>query len=148
MNTLAHGIVKRSQEEALLSTVIPNRRPFSAELDSRARALTSLLLVGFLTLASAVTLRAQQITGTLYGSVLDSQNAAIPGATVTATNVDTGLARVLTFDPDVGLDRLLLTPISQSAADQRAGRAHAARGECRGVSEVARSAWNHPGILR
>jgi hypothetical protein len=93
MNTLAHGIVKRSQEEALLSTVIPNRRPFSAELDSRARALTSLLLVGFLTLASAVTLRAQQITGTLYGSVLDSQNAAIPGATVTATNVDTGLAR-------------------------------------------------------
>jgi ATP-dependent helicase HrpB len=37
--------------------------------------------------------------------------------------VDTGLARVLAFDPAVGLDRLRLTPISRSSADQRAGRA-------------------------
>jgi ATP-dependent helicase HrpB len=37
--------------------------------------------------------------------------------------VDTGLARVLVFDPAVGLDRLRLTPISRSSADQRAGRA-------------------------
>jgi ATP-dependent helicase HrpB len=37
--------------------------------------------------------------------------------------VDTGLARVLVFDPAVGLDRLKLLPISQAAADQRAGRA-------------------------
>ncbi len=37
--------------------------------------------------------------------------------------VDTGLARQLTFDARLGLDRLQLTPISQASAAQRAGRA-------------------------
>ncbi len=37
--------------------------------------------------------------------------------------VDTGLARSLSFDPHVGMDRLRLVPISQASADQRAGRA-------------------------
>ena len=37
--------------------------------------------------------------------------------------VDTGLARSLCFDPNVGMDRLQLVPISQASADQRAGRA-------------------------
>ena len=37
--------------------------------------------------------------------------------------VDSGLARSLSFDPHVGMDRLQLTPISQASADQRAGRA-------------------------
>jgi ATP-dependent helicase HrpB len=37
--------------------------------------------------------------------------------------VDTGLARVLTLDRRLGLDRLVLTPISRASADQRAGRA-------------------------
>jgi ATP-dependent helicase HrpB len=37
--------------------------------------------------------------------------------------VDSGWARVLRFDPHVGLDRLILSPISRASADQRAGRA-------------------------
>jgi ATP-dependent helicase HrpB len=37
--------------------------------------------------------------------------------------VDTGLARLLVFDPAVGLDRLRVTPISRASADQRTGRA-------------------------
>lgn len=37
--------------------------------------------------------------------------------------VDSGLARVLRFDPGVGLDRLELERISRASADQRAGRA-------------------------
>jgi ATP-dependent helicase HrpB len=37
--------------------------------------------------------------------------------------VDTGLARLLTFEPHVGLDRLRITPISRASADQRSGRA-------------------------
>jgi ATP-dependent helicase HrpB len=37
--------------------------------------------------------------------------------------VDLGLARIMRFDPHVGLDRLELTPISKASADQRAGRA-------------------------
>lgn len=37
--------------------------------------------------------------------------------------IDTGLARQLTYDAAIGLDRLGLTPISQASAEQRAGRA-------------------------
>ena len=37
--------------------------------------------------------------------------------------VDTGLARMMTFDADLGLDRLALTPIARDAAEQRTGRA-------------------------
>lgn len=37
--------------------------------------------------------------------------------------VDTGVARILRNDPGSGLDRLVLEPISQASADQRAGRA-------------------------
>ncbi|MFO1094209.1 MAG: helicase-related protein [Planctomycetaceae bacterium] len=37
--------------------------------------------------------------------------------------VDSGLAKIMQFDPHVGLDRLELTPISKASADQRAGRA-------------------------
>lgn len=45
--------------------------------------------------------------------------------------VDAGLARVMRFDPGVGLDRLELERISRSSADQRAGRAgRTAPGRC------------------
>lgn len=37
--------------------------------------------------------------------------------------VDTGLARIMTYDPDLGLDRLELAPIARDSAEQRAGRA-------------------------
>jgi ATP-dependent helicase HrpB len=37
--------------------------------------------------------------------------------------VDTGFAKVMRFDPQSGLDKLELTPISRASADQRAGRA-------------------------
>jgi ATP-dependent helicase HrpB len=37
--------------------------------------------------------------------------------------VDTGLARVLSFDPALGLDRLRVMPVSRASAEQRAGRA-------------------------
>jgi ATP-dependent helicase HrpB len=39
------------------------------------------------------------------------------------TVIDSGLARVMRFDEQVGLDRLELTRISKASADQRAGRA-------------------------
>jgi len=45
--------------------------------------------------------------------------------------VDSGLARTLTYDPHVGLDRLHLARISRASADQRAGRAGRTRpGRC------------------
>jgi ATP-dependent helicase HrpB len=57
--------------------------------------------------------------------VVLSTNVAETSVTVNGVTgvVDTGLARVLTFDPAVGLDRLDLAPISKSSADQRSGRA-------------------------
>jgi ATP-dependent helicase HrpB len=39
------------------------------------------------------------------------------------TVVDSGLARIASFDPDRGMDRLDLMPISKASATQRAGRA-------------------------
>ncbi len=47
------------------------------------------------------------------------------------TVIDSGLARVMRFDPQVGLDRLELEPISQASATQRSGRAgRVAAGTC------------------
>lgn len=54
-----------------------------------------------------------------------STNVAETSVTVEGVTgvVDSGLARVLEFDPRVGLDRLQLKPISRASAEQRAGRA-------------------------
>jgi hypothetical protein len=51
-------------------------------------ATLAMLLVGFL-----VTAQAQQITGTIAGTVKDPQGAAITSAIVKATNTDTGFTR-------------------------------------------------------
>src|ERR1041385_9204807 len=45
----------------------------------------------------AAPLRAQS-TGTIQGTVVDTQNAAVPGATVVITNTATGLSRTLVTD--------------------------------------------------
>jgi ATP-dependent helicase HrpB len=57
--------------------------------------------------------------------VVLSTNVAETSVTIEgiAGVVDTGLARILTFDPALGLDRLEVTPISKASADQRTGRA-------------------------
>jgi ATP-dependent helicase HrpB len=57
--------------------------------------------------------------------VVLSTNVAETSLTIEGVTavVDTGLARSLRFDARVGMDRLQLVPISQAAADQRAGRA-------------------------
>lgn len=67
--------------------------------------------------------------------------------------VDSGLARVLRFDPAVGLDRLELEPICQASAAQRAGRAgRTADGVCfrlwDAVGHRARPEWLDPEIRR
>jgi outer membrane receptor protein involved in Fe transport len=52
---------------------------------------------------------AQQTTGTLAGRVVDEQAAALPGATVTAKNADTGFTRTAVTDGE-GLYRLGALP--------------------------------------
>jgi ATP-dependent RNA helicase HrpB len=57
--------------------------------------------------------------------VVLSTNVAETSVTVEGVTavIDTGLVRQLKFDPNAGLDRLELTPISRASAEQRAGRA-------------------------
>jgi ATP-dependent helicase HrpB len=57
--------------------------------------------------------------------VILSTNVAETSVTIEGVTgvVDSGQARVLRFDPTVGLDKLQLEPISRASADQRAGRA-------------------------
>jgi ATP-dependent helicase HrpB len=57
--------------------------------------------------------------------VILSTNVAETSLTIEGVTgvVDTGLARMLRYDDSSGLDRLELAPISQAAAQQRAGRA-------------------------
>jgi hypothetical protein len=53
---------------------------------------------------------AQQTTGTITGRVLDAQNAAIPGASVTAKSPTTGFARTVVSDTE-GVYRLSALPV-------------------------------------
>lgn len=74
----------------------------------------------------------------------------IPGVTAV---IDSGLARVLRFDPRIGLPKLQLEPISQASADQRAGRAgRTAPGRCLRlwpeVTHRSRRATDTPEIQR
>ncbi|MEM6792572.1 MAG: ATP-dependent helicase HrpB [Acidobacteriota bacterium] len=65
--------------------------------------------------------------------VVLATNVAETSVTVEGVSavIDSGQARVLRFDPGLGLDRLELTQISRASADQRAGRAGRERpGRC------------------
>ena len=69
------------------------------------------------------------------------------------TVIDAGLARVPFFDPDRGLDRLDLVPISRASAEQRAGRAgRTAAGRCVRLwsarEQLARPAFESPEVMR
>jgi hypothetical protein len=63
------------------------------------------VVVILLCLAGATNAFAQGGTGTLTGTIVDSSGAAVPGATVTATEVNTGTERTVVSD-DVGVFRM------------------------------------------
>jgi hypothetical protein len=68
-------------------------------------------LVGLILLSTALApaLSAQEVTGTIVGTVTDASKAAIPGATVTVTSTDRGLvARAVTTDSAGGYVATLL----------------------------------------
>ena len=69
-------------------------------MNSFFRATRTFALVVFaLTIIAGASTFAQTFRGTILGSVTDSSGAAVPGATVTIKNLDTGLARtVITSD--------------------------------------------------
>src|SRR5580692_7569039 len=67
----------------------------TSKLTSRIATGAGLRLLALLLFVSggSLTLRAQQITGTIVGTVTDPQTAVVGIATVKATNVDTGFSR-------------------------------------------------------
>src|SRR2546428_12470563 len=68
-----------------------------------------MLVVLSLTFAVGALAQSQASTGNVEGRVLDPKEAAVPGATVTATNQGTGLEKATTTD-DQGTFRLILLP--------------------------------------
>ena len=76
-----------------------------------AAVLLGVFLGASLTVTSAGTAWAQ-VTAAISGRVEDSSGAAIPGATVTATNVETGATRAVRTDESGGY-RVLSLPVGQ-----------------------------------
>jgi len=70
-------------------------------MNSFFRAIRTLALVVFaLTIFAGASTLAQTFRGTILGNVTDSSGAAVPGATVTIKNVDTGLVRTVVSSED------------------------------------------------
>src|SRR5690242_10750102 len=82
------------------------------------RTIWRLILGIWLMVMSAGTARAQ-VTASISGRVLDASGAAIPGAAVTATNVETGATR--TVETDAGGSYRLLS-LAVGAYEIRAGK--------------------------
>jgi Carboxypeptidase regulatory-like domain len=61
-------------------------------------------------LLSSTPLLAQQTTGNIAGRVTDQQGSAVPGATITAKNPQTGFTRTETSDAE-GVYRLTALPV-------------------------------------
>src|ERR1035441_1779575 len=72
-----------------------------------------LLVLGFLSVSVAL---AQLPTGTILGTVKDSSGAAVPGATVTAKNLDTSFSRTATTGDD-GTYRFSALPVGKYEVD-------------------------------
>lgn len=62
---------------------------------TKGSVISSLIFPLFLFIAGGVSLQAQLTTGTISGTVKDQSAAVLPGATVTVTNVETGITRVV-----------------------------------------------------
>lgn len=59
------------------------------------RARFAVLAIGIALLTGTALSHAQQVTGTLVGTVQDTQGAVIPNAKVTVSNVDTGITHIV-----------------------------------------------------
>jgi hypothetical protein len=78
----------------------------------KKNTLIAALLVAVLGFSLASAASAQVTTATIVGTITDSSGAALPGATVTARNVDTGFNRTAPSNED-GAYRLEFLPIGR-----------------------------------
>src|SRR5436190_8581810 len=85
-------------------------RVFSSPIGACMKVrLAAWLLIALVPMLGA-TAFAQQTTGTITGRVVDAQNSAIPGATVTAKQPATGFVRTVVSDSE-GVYRLSALPV-------------------------------------
>lgn len=77
---------------------------------TRNSRLFAAVLAFLAILAAQSAVYAQSITGSVTGSVVDPSQAAIPGASVTLTNMGTGVAQVVTSDSSGSYRFLQLPP--------------------------------------
>jgi hypothetical protein len=85
------------------------------------RTLPSLALIGALALFPARLLSQGETTSAIVGQVTDATNAAIPGASVTITNRDTGLRRKIKTDEDGRFNFTQLKPGTYSVKAEADG---------------------------
>src|SRR5262245_25054590 len=77
--------------------VLEYRQPYSWRFEMLARRHRSPLFVSIIELTCAM-VDAQNITGSIVGQVADASGSAVPGAAISATNMDTGLTAKTTTD--------------------------------------------------
>ncbi len=94
-----------------MSFPVRSTRPAGGRLTLRP-ALAFVIL--FAALLTAAPLRAQSVTGSIQGVVVDSSGAVLPGATVTVTNTATSATREVITD-DQGLFAAELLPVGPYA---------------------------------
>jgi len=86
----------------------------------------------------AVSVAAQQITATISGTITDPNGAAVPGAIVTATSIETGLAKNATTGDDGNYTITFLPPSSYNISVNKTGFSQVTRENIR--LEVAQTA--------
>lgn len=85
------------------------RNPLLCSFTEKVKGFGITLLVTFI-LATGALAQTQITTGTIQGTVLDANDAAVPGAAVELRNIGTNLVRNLTTDEDGRFVALNLPP--------------------------------------
>src|SRR6266540_3978049 len=95
-----------------------NNSPMAKSLGKLAAFSLSLMMMLFI---FSMPVMAQATTGELKGTVVDQNGAAVPGATVTAKNDDTGIETTVTAGGDGGYDFPRLAPGKYTITAEGAG---------------------------
>ncbi len=91
------------------TTTVPRNAVTVARVFISSLTRATMFAVLIFSIAGSALAQSQASTGNIEGRVLDPKDAAIPGATITATNQGTGLERTATSD-DAGAFRIILLP--------------------------------------